>query len=127
MVPQSVLRIIAGVVACVLACVGMVLQNAFFFATESARHVAEVHGVLTPEMGQHFHSQACFALVCFCAGALGGSLAMWLICLPLRLALFLVRLVLSVVYETLRFWCQPFQPLVRLVAYCARRLVRALP
>ena len=127
MVPQSVLRIIAGVVACVLACIGMVLQNAFFFATESAKHVAELHGVLTPEMRDHFHSQACFALVCFCAGALGGSFVMWAVSVPIRLALWLVHLAVSVVYETMRFWCQPFQPLVRLVAYCARRLVRALP
>jgi len=127
MVPQSILRIIAGVVACVLACIGMVLQNAVFFATESAKHVAELHGVLTPEMRDHFRAQACFALVCFCAGALGGSFVMWAVSVPIRLALWLVHLAVSVVYETMRFWCQPFQPLVRLVAYCARRLVRALP
>jgi len=127
MLPQSILRIIAGVVTCALACIGMVLQNAFFFATESAKHVAQLHGVMTPEMRDHLRSQACFALVFFCAGALGGSLVMWAISLPIRLALFLVHLAVGVLYEMIRFWCQPLQPLVRLVVYCARRLVRALP
>jgi len=120
-------RLIAGVVAFVLACIGMVLQNALFFATESATLVAQLHGVMTPEMRDHLRAQACFALVCFCAGALGGSFAMWVISLPIHLVLFLVRLALTCVFRTMRFWCQPLQPLVRYVGYCARRLVRALP
>ena len=127
MLPRSILRLIAGLVGFALACIGMVLQNAVLFATESAVHVAQVHGSLTPEMRDHLIAQSCFAFVCFCAGALGGGFALWVICLPIRLALFLVHLALTFVFQTMCFWCQPLQPLVRCVQYCATRVVRALP
>jgi len=120
-------RLIAGLVAFVLACIGMVLQNAILFTTQGAAYVAQEYGVITPEMRDHFLAQACFALVCFCAGALGGSFAMWVVFLPIRLALFLAHLALTFVYHTMCFWCQPLQPLVRCVQYCATRVVNALP
>ena len=75
MEPQNEPSIIAETVAFVLDTIMMVMQEAFQFAVESTKHAAQVHGVFTTEMQDHFYQMGCMVCVCVCAGVLGRRIA----------------------------------------------------
>jgi len=96
MVPQSVQRIIASTVAFVAGCIMMVMQDAFTFTIESTKHVAQVHGLLTPEMKAHFIQMGSLVCVCVCTGVLGRRILVWIFRVAMYTVYYAVLVVLRI-------------------------------
>jgi len=115
MVPQSVQRIIATTVACVAGCIMMVMQDAFTFTYESTKHVAQVHGLFTPEMEAHFIQMGSLVCVCVCAGVLGRRIVVLIFRIAMYTVYYAVLIVLRIGWKTVRFWCWPAEAVFMLL------------
>jgi len=127
MVPRSVQRIIASTVVCVAGCIMMVVQDAFTFTYESTKHVAQVHGLNTPEMQAHFIQMGSLVCVCVCAGVLGRRFVVWMLRVAMYTVYYAVLIVLRIVWKTVRYWCWPAEAVIMLLLWSMHRLIKMLP
>ena len=127
MVPRSVQRIIASTVVCVAGCIMMVVQDAFTFTYESTKHVAQVHGLNTPEMQAHFIQMGSLVCVCVCAGVLGRRFVVWMLRVAMYTVYYAVLIVLRIVWKTVRYWCWPAEAVVKQLCRLLRRVILTLP
>ena len=116
LVPPSILRWAVTALAMVAGAILYVLQDSAAFVVEGVKHVAQVHGVLSWDMLSHFHAQASFACVCFCAGALAQCVLWW----------FGEGLFGGMLFAV-RFWLRPLAPLAALLLRLVRAAGRLLP
>jgi hypothetical protein len=120
-------RIIATVVALVASFIVVTIQEAGTFLLESTKHVAQVHGLFSPDMKAHFVQMGSLVCVCVVLGVLGRRIVLFVAKSLLYLVYHSVRVVLCIVWKTVRFWCWPVEAIgVMFCGYC-RRLMRSLP
>ena len=127
MLPKSVQRIIATTVGFVASLVWVTTLDAVAFLLESTKHVAQVHGVLSPEMHAHFVQMASLLCVCLVMGALGYRFVLFVAKVMMYLVYYSVLVVLCIVWKTVRFWCWPVEAIGVMCCRHCRRLMRWLP
>jgi hypothetical protein len=127
MLPKSVQRIIATVVAFVASLIVVTIQDAGTFLVESTKHVAQVHGLFSPEMKAHFVQMGSFVCVCVVLGDLGRRIVLFVAKSLLYLVYHSVRVVLCIGWKTVRFWCWPVEAVGVLCCRHCCRLMRRLP
>ena len=127
MEPQNEPSIIAETVAFVLDTIMMVMQEAFQFTVESTKHAAQVHGVFTTEMQDHFYQMGCMVCVCVCVGVLGRRIVAGIFRVAWYIVYHAVLIVWRIVYRIVRYWCWPAEAAVKLLLWIMHCLINMLP